>query len=243
MSITNLKDLVRKDIDESNELQTRIDALAKSIAEGKDFPKLAFHMMEQSNAATCKDLIRRMEKIEDQPGKLTPTDKEMLQALTARLAICDKHASRLIEFRDLEIRAHGIPETIVPDSELPRNARARSLAKKLEESEERPQPLLEKIDEDIVAMPSPSAFAAPSSLPTPGGPLHHEDVGSSRVVDGREIETVEHASCPDEDYDVSDFSDEGAWSEPDRSSWPLLYQIVDVNPRGNATLFNEELAQ
>lgn len=53
-----------------------------------------------------KELVGRVEKIES-ASDLDATDREMLQALNARLAVCDCQAMRLVELRDVEITARS----------------------------------------------------------------------------------------------------------------------------------------
>jgi hypothetical protein len=90
----------------SNELADRISQLRIDIAEGKPLPSKKVDLMERSNKDMKKDLVSRVEKIESAPD-LDATDREMLQALNARLAVCDLQAMRLAELRDVEVSARS----------------------------------------------------------------------------------------------------------------------------------------
>jgi hypothetical protein len=90
----------------SNELADRISQLRIDIAEGKPLPSKKVDLMERSNKDMKKDLVSRVEKIESAPD-LDATDREMLQALNARLAVCDLQAMRMAELRDVEVSARS----------------------------------------------------------------------------------------------------------------------------------------
>lgn len=101
-----LKALIARDLAASNELADRISQLRISIAEGKPLPSKKVDLMEQSNRDMTKELVSRVEKIESAPD-LDATDREMLQALNARLAVCGLQAMRLAELRDVEVTARS----------------------------------------------------------------------------------------------------------------------------------------
>jgi hypothetical protein len=75
-----------------------------------------------------KDLVSRVEKIESSVEALDATDREMLQALNARLAVCDLQAMRLAELRDVEVMARGTQRKAAEQHEV-----------KLEKSEVEPE--------------------------------------------------------------------------------------------------------
>lgn len=62
--------------------------------------------MEASNKDMTRDVVRRIERIESQ-GHKTSSDREMLQALNARLSVCDQQQMRLTELRDLDRETNG----------------------------------------------------------------------------------------------------------------------------------------
>jgi hypothetical protein len=100
----SLNSLVATDLAASNELAERITQLRLDIANGKPLPPKKVDLTERSNRDMVKDLVSRVEKIETS-AELDATDRETLQALNARLAICDLQAMRLAELRDLEVGA------------------------------------------------------------------------------------------------------------------------------------------
>ena len=180
-----LKALIARDLAASNELADRISQLRIDIAEGKPLPSKKVDLMEQSNRDMTKELVSRVEKIESTPD-LDATDREMLQALNARLAVCDLQAMRLAELRDVEVTARSTMQ------------------------KESPEP---KTESDA------------------GAAEHDADENSDHDGDEHEDEE-ENATESDRDSASagktgSEYSDE---PEIDKSHWPLLYQIMDVDP-------------
>lgn len=176
-----LKALIARDLAASNELADRISQLRIDIAGGKPLPSKKVDLMERSNRDMTKELVNRVEKIES-AAALDATDREMLQALNARLAVCDLQAMRLAELRDVEVTA-------------------RSTMKK--------EP------------------AEPETKSQVGGTEHDADDHSALVEDGDE-DTGENDSDSAPDSEApSECSDE---AEIDKSNWPLLYKIMDVDP-------------
>jgi hypothetical protein len=114
-SMNDLKSLIATDLAASNALAARITQLRFDIANGKPLPDKKVDLMERSNKDMTKDLVSRVEKIENAASldargarnALHATDREMLQALNARLAICDLQAMRLAELRDVEVMARS----------------------------------------------------------------------------------------------------------------------------------------
>ena len=101
-----LKARIARDLAASNELADRISQLRIDIAGGKPLPSKKVDLMERSNRDTTKELVNRVEDIES-AAALDATDREMLQALNARLAVCDLQAMRLAELRDVEVTARS----------------------------------------------------------------------------------------------------------------------------------------
>lgn len=106
LDAAELRSLIARDLEASNDLATRITQLRQDISEGKPLPPKKIDIMERSNKDMTKDLMLRIEKMEGAEG-LTAIDREMLQALNARLAVCDMQTMRLAELRDLETAARG----------------------------------------------------------------------------------------------------------------------------------------
>ncbi|KAM0717418.1 hypothetical protein Q7P37_007270 [Cladosporium fusiforme] len=101
-----MKALIAQDLAASNDLAGRITRLRQDISEGKTLPPKKIDLMERSNKDMTKDTLLRIEKIEE-AREISATDREMLQALNARLAVCDLQTMRLAELRDLETAARG----------------------------------------------------------------------------------------------------------------------------------------
>jgi hypothetical protein len=185
-----LKSLIAADLAASNELADRISQLRIDIAEGKPLPSKKVDLMERSNKDMTKDLVSRVEEIESAP-ELDSTDREMLQALNARLAVCDLQAMRLAELRDVEVTA-------------------RSMMKKEPQNE----PLKPEAKSDTNAAEHDADE-------------HDADEHAARVED-EDHETGENDSDSASGSEThSEYSDE---PEIDKSGWPLLYQIMDVDP-------------
>ena len=105
-STEELKALIAHDLAASNELANRIEQLRIDVAEGKPLPSKKVDLVERSNKDMTKDLVSRIEEIES-TSTLDAMDREMLQALNARLAVCDLQAMRLAELRDVEFTARS----------------------------------------------------------------------------------------------------------------------------------------
>jgi hypothetical protein len=176
-----LKALIARDLAASNELAERISQLRLDIAEGKPLPPKKVDIMERSNKDMTKDLVSRVEKIES-ASPLDATDREMLQALNARLAVCDLQAMRLAELRDVEVTAR---------------------------STMRKEPL------------EPEANTAVNEV--------EDDAGEHSVL----VEDEEEATGENDSDSASVSETHSEYSEEpeiDKSHWPLLYQIMDVDP-------------
>ncbi|OQO01605.1 hypothetical protein B0A48_12641 [Cryoendolithus antarcticus] len=199
--LTDLRALIAADVAASNALQTRIAQLEDDLAAGKSLPDKKVDLMERSNKDIVRDLVARLESIEGS-ANLTATDREMMQALNARLAVCDLLAMRLAKLRDLEFQARGTQEFLEVEALPASRSKSKSTAKPHEEDVE---PLLRPATpEDRNAKQAEEDEGADEELPT------------------------SHDTAED-DEEVQAESDEEA--EPDKSTWPLLYQIIDVDPR------------
>lgn len=198
-SIADLKALIKRDVEASKELQTRLEQLRQDIKDGKKLPKKKIDLMEISNKDMTKDLVLRIEQIE--ATDMAATDREMLQALNARLAVCDVQAMQLAELRELEHEARGEHHEFL-------------------EPEKEPVPLLHR---------SVSAPAAPETVEgehaeglaldehatedNPAKPRHNQAYYSDDDEYGHEIED-----------DVSEKS------VPDIENWPAPYRVLKIHP-------------
>jgi hypothetical protein len=176
-----LKALIARDLAASNELAERISQLRIDIADGKPLPSKKADLMERSNRDMTKELVGRVEKIES-ASELDATDREMLQAINARLAVCDLQAMRLAELRDVQVTA-------------------RSTMKK--------EP------------------AEPETKSEVGASEHDADEHSAHVEDEDEDTGDNDSDSASNSEAHSEYSEE---PEIDKSNWPLLYQIMDVDP-------------
>jgi hypothetical protein len=172
-----LKALIARDLAASNELAERISQLRIDIAEGKPLPPKKVDLMEKSNKDMTKDLVSRVEKIES-ASPLDATDREMLQALNARLAVCDLQAMRLAELRDVEVTARS------------------TMKKEAVEPEVKPDAVTVEQDAD-------------------------EHVAH--------VEEEEETGENDSDSATASGT-HSEYSEIDKSHWPLLYRIMDIDP-------------
>jgi hypothetical protein len=119
MSLAETHSLIARDLATSNELANRITQLRQDIAEGKPPPSKKVDLLERSNKDMTKELVLRLEHIESIPaGNLEATDRKMMQALNARLAVCDLQAMRLAELRDLEFTARHTKERAYLEAEV-----------------------------------------------------------------------------------------------------------------------------
>lgn len=180
-STTELRALIVHDLAASNKLADRISQLRIDIAEGKPLPPKKVDLMERSNKETTKDLVSRVEMIES-ASPLDATDREMLQALNARLAVCDLHAMRLAELRDVEVTARSTRK------KEPLEPQAKSAVIKAEDDDGEHAVHVEYEEEATGENDSDSATASETN---------------------------------------SEYPDEPGI---DKSHWPLLYRIMDVDP-------------
>jgi len=117
--IADVQSLIARDLAASNELASRITQLRQDIARGKPQPSKKVDLLERSNKDMTKELVLRVESIESaSAGNPEAIDREMLQVLNARLAVCDLQAMRLAELRDLEFTARGSRERTYLEAEV-----------------------------------------------------------------------------------------------------------------------------
>lgn len=197
--------LIATDLAASNALADRISQLRLDIAEGKPLPDKKVDLMERSNKDMTKDLVSRVEKIESSDAPLDANDREMLQALNARLAVCDLQAMRLAELRDVEVSARSTMQKGVVKEE----------AKNVEANEEE-----EEVEAE--AKPDTSPRTKFEEQKSSERELHGED----GVERDSEYDSESDSHTEDEDSGSAYSDDLGI----DKSDWPLLYRIMDVDP-------------
>jgi hypothetical protein len=202
-SIASLGARIAQDLAASNALSTRINQLRADIAAGIPLPAKKVDLMERSNKDMVKDLIARLDKIENLGAKKTATDRELEQALNARLCVCDLHVQRLAELRDEEFSARMTKDFLEPEIAGKASLGKRKAKEPAKAAEE---PVLE-----AVLQPNESTQSE-----------HEEEPVEEVVVGSRAHE--------DEDEDADDQDRYPEEPEPDKSEWPLLYRILDVSP-------------
>lgn len=200
LNIDDLKQRIEKDIAASNELQQHIDQLREDIAAGKSIDDNEIALMGVEHKQIGRDLVARIEQIENQ-AKLDAADRNMLQALTARLSVHDLQSARIAEFGDLRT-----PKEFLEGEQAPQITKMPS------------RPVLETSDSHELVAGSWS-----DSLDREGGTVE-----------------VDEDSDDDDSYEIVENDDEEE-AEIDKSTWPLLYRILDVDPSTPDYLFNDEL--
>lgn len=199
-SIADLRALAERDLEASNELQVRIERLRKDIADGKKLPKKKIDLMEVSNKDMTKELVTRIEQIE--ANTTTATDREMLQALNARLTVCDIQAMRLAELRELEREARGDKHEYLEEED--RGQKHTPTAVLTEAAPHHDEANLQK-----------------------EGPTAVEQYDEEIHVSGLH-NTQNYLS--DEDVDSHE-SDDDTRSLPDMSNWATPYRILGIDPK------------
>lgn len=139
----------------------------------------------------------------------------MLQALTARLGVHDLQSARIAELGDLLT-----PNAWLESEALPKGAESK--AKGASKFEGPSEPLLELATPSTESLER-AARSPPGSLQSPGG--YHEE-----------------GETEDDDDDADSIvSNDGSESRIDKSSWPLLYRILDIDPDTPEDTFEQRL--
>lgn len=130
LNINDVRQIIKMDIEASKELQARIDQFRHDITLGRQPPEEEIDAMDSASKDMTKDLVRLIEMIENQP-RSTPADREVLQALSARLAVSDKQSMKLAELRDLtrgsiDSRQPSVVDAEDDELELPLGGRPRT---------------------------------------------------------------------------------------------------------------------
>lgn len=193
-NITEIRSLIQHDLLASNDLAARITQLRHDIAAGKQHPVNGTNIMEISNRDRTKHLVARIASIESQ-DPMSRTDRELLQALNARLAVCDGLAMRLAELRDLEIEARG--------------------------------------ERQMAFLGSDPDAGVKVVEPTTDVPAYRPGLsGVSSLVDD-----LKRLSIAGEEYVQESGASENGEEDADddevdtSASWPLLYRILDIDPK------------
>lgn len=232
LSIDDLRELVKKDLEASNELQQRIDRIRNDVAAGQNPDSKELGLMGVEHKSIGKDLVSRIEQIEQQKN-LAASDRNMLQALTARLGVHDLQSARIAELGDLR----------APKTRSSRNEKSSHGSR------------TGSYDRDNLA--SPHAKITESENPTPPTTLMESTLAFSGYSDlATEPEFLESSRATSSSFVEDDDGDE--WSDDDevkkqieleeadepnvdKPSWPLLYRIVDIGPNTPDRLFEGQL--
>ncbi|KAK4888408.1 hypothetical protein LTR27_012685 [Elasticomyces elasticus] len=185
-SVSDLQELIKQDIQESQQLQQRIEQLRKDIHEGATFIKdNVLGDIESQGKRMSKDLARRIDDIEVKDN-LDTTDREYLRHLNSRQVVWDRQVMQMAELRDLMFEAR---KTMTKDGSKPSVPRT-------------------------ALSPDPVAAISMSMMSMQITATASTDDDSQRQ-DSHDGEAGEY-----EDLEP----------EPDKSGWPLCYQILDIDP-------------
>ncbi len=211
----DLRALVQKDIAASNELQARIDRLQQQLLDGEQPNLDQTSLMSDEHKSIGRDLILRIDQIEGQE-RLDATDRMMLQALTARLAVHDLQSARLAEYRDLQLRDGDemTREWIRHDVEV--------LAENRRRADSEVDKWFPEYDGGVVV-----------EIPSPPATSKSAKSGLNRETDA----SIPEIHVEDADQD----NDDSSSTSPASKEWPLLYQIMGIDPKTPDDRFKQEL--
>ncbi|KAK3054900.1 hypothetical protein LTR09_004058 [Extremus antarcticus] len=215
LSMEDLRALVQKDIAASNELQARIDRLQQQLLDGEQPNLDQTSLMSDEHKSIGRDLILRIDQIEGQE-RLDATDRMMLQALTARLAVHDLQSARLAEYRDLQLRDGDemTREWIRHDVEV--------LAENRRRADSEVDKWFPEYDGGVVV-----------EIPSPPATSKSAKSGLNRETDA----SIPEIHVEDADQD----NDDSSSTSPASKEWPLLYQIMGIDPKTPDDRFKQEL--
>lgn len=230
-NIEDLRQLVQKDLKASNDLQDRIDRLREAVAAGERPSDAEFGLFGVEHKAIGRDLVHRMEQIEEQKD-LTAADRNMLQALTARLGVHDLQSARIAELGDLLVKnewlkAEDPPRGTEPSSKT-RVASTDSQVSTFQQNQEAIHEQKPTI-EPLLELVSDSSRSSQSSELTAGSSLN-----SPLAMDSWHL-------IEDDDFNNNPVEEDNDESTADKSSWPLLYRILNIDPNTPDHVFNYEL--
>ncbi|KAK4549046.1 hypothetical protein LTR36_007502 [Oleoguttula mirabilis] len=256
LSITDLKELVQQDIQTSQALQRRIDAIRTAIAEGTTIPDDNVIDLESESKKMLKDLIVRIEEIEEQPS-LTATDRETLQALNARQVVCDKQVMQLAEFRDLQWQALGRDyykaeyESLELEKRLEAGTKAqmyRKMPVPVSVPEQKPVSRGGQASGGAPTCAVKASTAAGPSMESVAEPVDSRDIGAAPYAASPATHPA-HAAHDESFVEVMYEGDEGEGEdggvedeedeEPDKTTWPLCYRILNVDPKTDPHYYQE----
>ncbi|KAK0256922.1 hypothetical protein B0A54_07416 [Friedmanniomyces endolithicus] len=232
-STTELRALVKRDTLESDNLQTRITQLRHDILAG--IPMAQGNVLsdvELQAKKMSKDLARRIEVIEEKDAR-NATDREYLQALNARQVVWDRQIMQAAELRELMFEAlkgprragtgggdHGAKKPV-------QFAAAKSAAPAVEMLIDIGSPAIPSVF-DNAALDGPNLIITAAAMK----PV----LARQAIASTEDPQDGEHCSEGED-------SDEDEQPEPDRSTWPTCYRILNVDPAIESRDFETTLAK
>ncbi|KAK0290613.1 hypothetical protein LTR35_000044 [Friedmanniomyces endolithicus] len=219
-STTELRALVKRDTLESEHLQLRIDQLRHDILAG--IPMTQGNVLsdvELQAKKMGKDLARRIEEIEGKDAR-TATDREYLQALNARQVVWDRQIMQAAELRELMFEALKGPRrtgTRGGDHDIKKTVQVAA--------EKSAAPAVEMLV-DIGSPVTPSIFdTAASDVRN----LLNTAAAIEPVFARRAVTSTESPQGGENPFE-GEGSEEDEQLEPDKSTWPICYRILDIDP-------------
>ncbi|KAK1082594.1 hypothetical protein LTR33_003813 [Friedmanniomyces endolithicus] len=217
---TELRALVKRDTLESEHLQLRIDQLRHDILAG--IPMAQGNVLsdvELQAKKMSKDLARRIEEIEDKDAR-TATDREYLQALNARQVVWDRQIMQAAELRELIFEALKGPRRAGTGGCDHRAKKPVQVA-----AEKSAAPAVEvvvEIETPVTARGFDTAACDVRNLLTMAAAV--EPVFARQAIASTEDPQDGERRPEGED------NEEDEQPEPDKSTWPVCYHILDVDP-------------
>ena len=231
LSIEDLKALVQEDVEAVRFWQIRIDELRKDFEKGNIPKGNELSGISTRLRTTGRHLIQRIEQIETQKNR-TATDRDMLQQLEARVGAHDLLRSKLTELeRDIRTWLHQNEMRGAEQSQRYSNpaysGRQRSEDKPATPSAKRSSSSSSKstttsietnVSESIGAMPDPVR-----STTSAGNDQHYGE------NDGKDVRSKGEQGEANRKPSIG------------RSDWPILYRILDIDPKTPEYLFKATL--
>lgn len=231
LNIEDLRELVKKDLDASNELQNRIDRIRKYAAAGEKPDSTEVSLVGVEHKQIGRDLVSRIEQIEQQKD-LMAADRNMLQVLTARLGVHDLQSARIAELGDLLA-----PQEWLRAEELPKGVKPSHKARTGSYGTQSGTSALNQAAES--GQTSPAAQSPESATASCQDRDVEAESPTSLPVMATGINYVEDEDDLSDEYEIVHEDEEEP--EVDKLSWPLLYRILDIDPDTPGHLFSDRL--
>ncbi|KAK1064098.1 hypothetical protein LTR33_012154 [Friedmanniomyces endolithicus] len=219
-STTELRALVKRDTLESEHLQTRITQLRHDILAG--IPMAQGNVLsdvELQAKKMSRDLARRIEAIEDKDAR-TATDREYFQALNARQVVWDRQIMQAAELRELMFEALKGPRGAGAGGKDQGNRKPVQV-----DAEKSAAPVVEMLVN--VGAPVTASVFGTAAINA------RNQVGTAAAIEpvlARQAITSPEDPQDGERHSESEDAEEDEQSEPDRSTWPICYRMLDIDP-------------